>query len=104
MRIGFLGLGNMGRAMASNLIRAGHEVVVYNRSRNSAEALASEGARIAEDPAEAAGQEIVITMLANDDAVESVVLGAQGVLEGMPRDGLHVSMSTISPALSQRLS
>jgi 3-hydroxyisobutyrate dehydrogenase-like beta-hydroxyacid dehydrogenase len=104
VRIGFLGLGNMGRAMASNLIRAGHEVIVYNRTRNTAEALAAEGARIADAPAKAAGQEIVITMLANDDAVESVVLGAQGVLEGMPRDGLHVSMSTISPALSQRLS
>jgi 3-hydroxyisobutyrate dehydrogenase-like beta-hydroxyacid dehydrogenase len=104
MRIGFLGLGNMGRAMASNLIRAGHEVIVYNRTRNTAEALAAEGARIADAPAKAAGQEIVITMLANDDAVESVVLGAQGVIDGMQRDGLHVSMSTISPALSQRLS
>jgi 3-hydroxyisobutyrate dehydrogenase-like beta-hydroxyacid dehydrogenase len=104
MRIGFLGLGNMGRAMAGNLIRAGHEVLVYNRTRNTAEAVAAEGARIADDPAKAAGQEIVITMLANDDAVESVVFGARGVLDGMQRDGLHVSMSTISPALSQRLS
>jgi 3-hydroxyisobutyrate dehydrogenase-like beta-hydroxyacid dehydrogenase len=104
MRIGFLGLGNMGRAMASNLIRAGHELVVYNRSRSAAEALAMEGARIADDPTKAAGQEIVITMLANDNAVESVVLDAHGVLDGMQRDGLHVSMSTISPALSQRLS
>jgi 3-hydroxyisobutyrate dehydrogenase-like beta-hydroxyacid dehydrogenase len=103
MRIGFLGLGNMGRAMASNLIRAGHELTVYNRSRNSAEALASEGARIADTPANAASQEIVITMLANDDAVESVVLGAHGVLDGMQLDGLHVSMSTISPGLSRRL-
>jgi 3-hydroxyisobutyrate dehydrogenase-like beta-hydroxyacid dehydrogenase len=103
MRIGFLGLGNMGSAMASNLIRAGHELIVYNRSRNSAEALAREGARIADTPAEAAGQEIVITMLANDDAVESVVLGAHGVLDGMQLDGLHLSMSTISPGLSRRL-
>jgi 3-hydroxyisobutyrate dehydrogenase-like beta-hydroxyacid dehydrogenase len=104
MRIGFLGLGNMGRAMASNLVRAGHELVVHNRSRNAAEALAAQGARIADHPADAAGQEIVITMLADDHAVESVVLGAHGVLDGMQRDGLHVSMSTISPALSQRLS
>jgi 3-hydroxyisobutyrate dehydrogenase-like beta-hydroxyacid dehydrogenase len=104
MRIGFLGLGNMGREMASNLIRAGHDLIVYNRSRNTAEALAAAGARIADSPAKAAGQEIVITMLADDNAVESVVLGAHGVLEGMQRDGLHVSMSTISPALSQRLS
>ncbi len=104
MRIGFLGLGNMGRAMASNLIRAGHEVTVYNRSRNAAEALAEEGARIADHPAEAAGQEIVITMLADDHAVESVVLGAHGVLDGLQRNCLHISMSTISPDLSQRLS
>jgi 3-hydroxyisobutyrate dehydrogenase-like beta-hydroxyacid dehydrogenase len=103
MRIGFLGLGNMGRAMARNLIRAGHELIVYNRSRNPAEALAGEGARIADTPAKAAGQEIVITMLANDNAVESVVLSANGVLDGMHRDGVHISMSTISPALSQRL-
>jgi 3-hydroxyisobutyrate dehydrogenase-like beta-hydroxyacid dehydrogenase len=103
MRIGFLGLGNMGRAMAGNLIRAGHELVVYNRTRNAAEPLAKEGAKVADSPAKAAGQEIVITMLANDAAVESVVFGAHGVLEGMQRDGLHISMSTISPALSQRL-
>ncbi len=104
MRIGFLGLGNMGRAMAANLIRAGHELVVYNRSRNVAEALAAQGAQVADYPAEAARQEIVITMLAEDSAVESVVFGAHGVLEGMQGDDLHISMSTISPALSQRLS
>lgn len=104
MRIGFLGLGNMGRAMASNLIRAGHELVVYNRSRGAAESLAKDGARIADEPAKAAGQEIVLTMLADDTAVESVVFGAHGVLEGMQRGGLHLSMSTISPGLSQRLS
>jgi len=103
MRIGFLGLGNMGSAMASNLIRAGHDLVVYNRSRKAAEALAAEGAQVADDPANAAVQEIVITMLANNDAAESVVFGAHGVLDGMQRDGLHVSMSTISPALSRRL-
>jgi 3-hydroxyisobutyrate dehydrogenase-like beta-hydroxyacid dehydrogenase len=103
MRIGFLGIGNMGRAMASNLLRAGHEVTVYNRSRSAAEALAAEGASVADYPAGAAGQQIVITMLANDQAVESVVLGQRGALEGMQSDGLHVSMSTISPALSQRL-
>ncbi len=103
MRIGFLGLGNMGRAMAGNLIRAGHEMVVYNRSRNAADALAKEGAHVADTPAQAAGQEVVITMLADDHAVESVVLGLHGVLEGMQRGGLHISMSTISPDLSRRL-
>jgi 3-hydroxyisobutyrate dehydrogenase-like beta-hydroxyacid dehydrogenase len=103
MRIGFIGLGNMGRAMARNLLHAGHELTVYNRSRKAADDLADEGARVAESPAQAAGQEIVITMLADDHAVESVVFGPHGVLEGM-RDGVHISMSTISPDLSRRLS
>jgi 3-hydroxyisobutyrate dehydrogenase-like beta-hydroxyacid dehydrogenase len=104
MRIGFLGLGNMGRAMARNLIAAGHEVAVYNRSRNAADALAGQGAVVAEYPAKAAaGREIVITMLADDEAVESVVLGPRGMIEGLPPRGLHISMSTISPGLSSRL-
>jgi 3-hydroxyisobutyrate dehydrogenase-like beta-hydroxyacid dehydrogenase len=104
MRIGFLGLGNMGEPMARNLLRAGHELTVYNRSRNATGALAGEGAQVADEPAKAAGQEIIITMLANDEAVQSVVMGAHGVMEGMQPGALHISMSTISPALSQRLS
>jgi 3-hydroxyisobutyrate dehydrogenase-like beta-hydroxyacid dehydrogenase len=104
MEIGFVGLGNMGRAMARNLMRAGHEVMVYNRSRNTADAMGKEGALVAEHPAIAAHREIVITMLADDSAAESMVLGAQGVAEGMQPGSLHISMSTISPDLSQRLS
>jgi 3-hydroxyisobutyrate dehydrogenase-like beta-hydroxyacid dehydrogenase len=103
MRIGFLGIGNMGGAMARNLIRAHHEVTVYNRSREAAEALGKEGAKVADTPAEAGGQEIVISMLANDSAVEAVVLGPGGALEGMQRGALHISMSTISPYLSRRM-
>src|SRR5437899_341837 len=103
MRIGFIGLGNMGEPMARNLIRAGHQLVVYNRSRERAQALAKEGAAVADTPAMAAKQEIVITMLADDKAVESVVFGPHGIIEGMGPGGLHISMSTISPALSQRL-
>src|SRR6266404_48467 len=102
MRVGFIGLGNMGQPMARNLIRAGHQVVVYNRSRERAEALAKEGATIAENPAMAARQEIVITMLADDNAVASVVFGPNGVMEAIEPGGIHISMSTISPALSQR--
>jgi 3-hydroxyisobutyrate dehydrogenase-like beta-hydroxyacid dehydrogenase len=90
--------------MALNLIRGGHQVVVYNRSRAAAESVNAEGARIADKPANAAGEEIVITMLADDHAVESVVFGKQGLLEAMPPGGLHISMSTISPDLSRRLS
>jgi len=104
MRIGFIGLGNMGQPMARNLLRAGHQLFVYNRSRERAQALANEGAAVADTPATAAKQEFVITMLADDKAVESVAFGQQGILEGMEPGGLHISMSTISPALSQRLS
>ncbi len=103
MRVGFVGLGNMGRPMARNLIRSGHRVSVYNRGRNASEAFAAEGATVADSAAEAARSEIVITMLADDNAVESLALGHLGVAEGLPPGGLHVSMSTISPALSRRL-
>jgi 3-hydroxyisobutyrate dehydrogenase-like beta-hydroxyacid dehydrogenase len=104
MRIGFLGMGNMGAAMARNLQRAGHQVMVWNRTRSAAEPLAGEGASIVDHPAEAGGQEVIITMLANDGAVESVMLGEHGALGAMQPNSLHISMSTISPALSQRLS
>ena len=69
MRIGFVGLGNMGAAMAANLIKAGHEVTVYNRSRPKVDALVSEGARPADSVADACRGDVVFTMLANDDAV-----------------------------------
>ncbi len=104
MRIGFLGLGSMGKGMTRNLIRAGHQVVVFNRTRKAAEELETEGATVADHPAEAAaGREIVITMLADDPAVESVVFGPRGVMEGLPAESVHISMSTISPDLSTRL-
>jgi 3-hydroxyisobutyrate dehydrogenase-like beta-hydroxyacid dehydrogenase len=104
MRIAFLGLGNMGTGMARNLLRAGHELVVYNRTRGAAETLAKEGARIAESPAEAAAnREVAITMLSDDAAVESVVLGEHGVIQGLPSGSIHISSSTISPDLSERL-
>jgi 3-hydroxyisobutyrate dehydrogenase-like beta-hydroxyacid dehydrogenase len=104
MRIAFIGIGNMGENMARNLARAGHSLMVYNRTRNRAEHLAKEGAAIADSPANAAANaEIAITMLADDAAVESVVLGDGGLVHSLPKGGLHISMSTISPALSQRL-
>ena len=103
MRIGFIGLGNMGSAMAANLIKAGHEVTVYNRSRGKVEALAAEGARPADSVAGACGGDVVITMLANDDAVEGIVFGDGGILASLARGATHVSSSTISVALSERL-
>jgi 3-hydroxyisobutyrate dehydrogenase-like beta-hydroxyacid dehydrogenase len=103
MRIGFVGLGKMGEGMAGNLIAAGHDVIVYNRTRQKAEPLAKRGATIAGRPAGLAEAEAVITMLADDQAVEAVVFGKDGLLGAMPAGRTHVSMSTISVALSERL-
>ena len=104
MKIGFIGLGNMGSGMARNLIGAGHTLSVYNRTRSRAEPLAALGASIAETASEAAtGVEVLITMLADDRAVEEIVFGPGSVLHSLPVDAIHVSMSTISVSLSQRL-
>jgi 3-hydroxyisobutyrate dehydrogenase-like beta-hydroxyacid dehydrogenase len=104
MRIGFIGLGHMGDGMARRLIAASNELTVYNRTRSRAEALRPLGAQVANEPGDAAAQaEVVITMLADDHAVEETVFSAGGVLERMPSDAVHVSMSTISVAMSHRL-
>ena len=104
MKVGFIGLGNMGAPMAANLLRAGHALVVYNRTPDRAEPLAGQGARVARSPREAAaGAEVLVTMLADDAAIEAVMFGEDGALEGLPRGAIHVSMSTISPDLSRRL-
>ena len=104
MRIAFLGLGNMGAPMAQNLLRAGHEVSVWNRTAAKAEALEATGAKAAHTPAEAGrAAEIALSMLADDDAVRAAVLHAGGLAEGLPHGALHVSMSTISVAFSREL-
>jgi 3-hydroxyisobutyrate dehydrogenase-like beta-hydroxyacid dehydrogenase len=102
MRVAFLGLGNMGRGMVRNLLKAGHEVVVYNRTRARADELAREGAMVAEHPA-AIQSDVALTMVADDAALEQIVFGPQGLIAGLPKGGIHVSMSTISAALSKRL-
>ncbi|SCB12103.1 NAD(P)-dependent oxidoreductase [Rhizobium hainanense] len=103
MKVGFIGLGQMGSAMAVNLIKAGHEVTVYNRSRDKVEALAGEGAKVAATVAEACGGEAVFTMLAHDDALSAVVHGDGGVLASLGKGAVHISASTISVAMSERL-
>jgi 3-hydroxyisobutyrate dehydrogenase-like beta-hydroxyacid dehydrogenase len=103
MDIGFIGLGSMGSAIAANLVRAGHKVVVWNRTPQKAQPLVEAGATLAQRPAEAARAGVVITMLSDDAAVESVVHGPDGVLAGLPQGGLHISMSTISVELADRL-
>ena len=103
MRIGFVGLGNMGAAMAANLIKAGHEVTVYNRSRPKVDALVSEGAHPADSVADACRGDVVFTMLANDDAVAGVTFGDDGIVASLAGAAIHVSASTISVALAERL-
>jgi 3-hydroxyisobutyrate dehydrogenase-like beta-hydroxyacid dehydrogenase len=103
MQVGFIGLGSMGSGMAANLLKAGHALTVYNRTPAKAEALVAEGATLAKTPREAARGDVVITMLADDAAVEDVVFGADGILAGLKSLSIHVSMSTISVALAERL-
>jgi 3-hydroxyisobutyrate dehydrogenase-like beta-hydroxyacid dehydrogenase len=104
MKVGFIGLGNMGSAIARNLIKAGHTLSVYNRTRSRAESFASQGAAVAETPGEAAADaEVLITMLADDAAVEGVILAPGNAIQNLPAGGVHISMSTISVGLSLRL-
>src|SRR6266852_2445032 len=90
MNVGFIGLGRMGSGMATNLLRAGHRVTVYNRTPEKAETLSAQGATVATRVAGACRGDAVITMLANDAAVESVVLGRDGVVASVPAGALHV--------------
>jgi 3-hydroxyisobutyrate dehydrogenase-like beta-hydroxyacid dehydrogenase len=104
MKIGFLGLGKMGTPMALRLIAAGHELRVWNRTEGKTEPLLREGAIAAATPAEAElGADAVITMLFDDAANEEVVFGANGLMDAMSPGTLHISSSTISVALSERL-
>jgi 3-hydroxyisobutyrate dehydrogenase-like beta-hydroxyacid dehydrogenase len=103
MDVGCIGLGRMGAGMAANLLKAGHRVTVFNRTPAKAEVLVAQGATAAVSIAEACQGDAVVTMLANDDAVEDVVLGRDGVIANLAPGALHVSSSTISVELSQRL-
>jgi 3-hydroxyisobutyrate dehydrogenase-like beta-hydroxyacid dehydrogenase len=103
MKVGFIGLGHMGAGMAANLLRTGHDVTVYNRTRTKIEALVAQGAKAAASVSDACSGDAVITMLANDDAVESVVFSDRGIIGSLPAAAIHVSSSTISVALSGRL-
>jgi 3-hydroxyisobutyrate dehydrogenase-like beta-hydroxyacid dehydrogenase len=122
MEIGFIGLGSMGLAIASNLRKAGHNLIVYNRSREKAEAFAKKGGRVAESPERAVQADVVFSMLADDHAVESVFLTpyasarkseskveigdaheSKNLIDNQAPHTVHVSLSTISVALAQRL-
>jgi 2-hydroxy-3-oxopropionate reductase len=101
--VGFIGLGIMGKPMAENLIEAGYDLVAYNRTREKAEEL--DGATVADTPREVAEQSnIIITMLPDSPQVEEVLVGEDGVLEGVEDGDLIVDMSTISPIVTEELS
>ena len=101
MNIGFLGLGNMGEPIAANLVAAGHTVKVWNRTAAKAEPLVKKGAKLAKDVADASRGEIVVTMVADDHAVEQLL--ESGLLDSLPVGALHISLSTISVAMAERL-
>lgn len=103
MKVGFIGLGNMGSGMAANLVKAGHEVTVYNRTPAKMGPLVEQGAQAAAEVADACQGDAVITMLANDGVLESVAFGGKGVIASLGQGASHISMSTISVALSERL-
>ncbi|HXH49416.1 MAG TPA: NAD(P)-dependent oxidoreductase [Terriglobia bacterium] len=102
MKAGFIGLGNMGLPMARNLLKAGHEITVYNRSRERAESLLAEGAAIADQASDACASDVMITMLADDRALRAVVLDGQ-LIPRLSPGAVHISMSTISVELAQEL-
>jgi 3-hydroxyisobutyrate dehydrogenase-like beta-hydroxyacid dehydrogenase len=103
MKVGFIGLGRMGASMAANLLKAGHQVTVYNRSPEKAQALAALGAQVGIRVSDACRGEAIITMLSNDDAVQNVVFDEGGILASAATGAVHISMSTIGVGLSARL-
>ena len=101
--ISYLGLGTMGSGMASNLLKAGYKLTVWNRSAEKCEPFARKGARVAETPADAVRDvDLVAYCLSNDQAVEEVVFGAKGILSGIKAGQIAIDMSTVLPATSLR--
>ena len=102
--IAFIGLGSMGAPMAGNLLASGVPLTVFNRSKARAQPLTAAGAKLADTPAATvASGGVVVTMVANDAALEEVALGHDGFVDRLGKDGLHISMSTVSPETSRRL-
>src|SRR5438094_4388759 len=101
--ISYLGLGTMGSGMATNLLKAGYDLTVWNRSAAKCEPFARKGARVADTPADAARDvDLVMYSLSNDQAVEEVVFGAKGILSGINEGQIAMDMSTVLPATSLR--
>ncbi|MDE2252963.1 MAG: NAD(P)-dependent oxidoreductase [Betaproteobacteria bacterium] len=102
--VAFVGLGAMGAPMAHNVLRSGVALTVYNRSKSPAQSLVAAGAKLADTPAMAVSPGgVVVTMLANDAALEAMTVGSDGFMDRLGSGGLHISMSTVSPETSRRL-
>src|SRR5437899_4735596 len=103
MKVGFIGLGKMGFPMAANLLAAGHRVTVYNRTKSRADELAARGAFVAGTPETCAGISVVSTMLSDDNALEELLFSKNKLLDALSSGAVHLCMSTISVALSEKL-
>jgi 3-hydroxyisobutyrate dehydrogenase len=102
MKVGYIGLGNMGAPMARNILKAGHELSVYNRTRTRAEELGANGARVAQSPREAAdGAEVTCICVSTPDVVREVVLAEDGALAGAVKDAVIIDFSTVDPETSR---
>jgi 3-hydroxyisobutyrate dehydrogenase-like beta-hydroxyacid dehydrogenase len=102
MKIGFLGLGNMGQAVAANLLKGGHELLVWNRSPDASQALVAQGATAVSEPAQAFAAEVVFSMLADDNALRAVLLDS-GLLKQLKGPLIHVNMATIAVTFAVEL-
>lgn len=104
MKVALIGLGNMGLPIAENILKSGHKLVIYNRTASKLQSLVEKGAEMAVSPADAAQKAtIVFTILSDDKAAEAVVYGEKGIISGLPKDGIHVSVSTLSVVLAKKL-
>jgi 2-hydroxy-3-oxopropionate reductase len=103
-RIGFIGLGLMGRPMAANLLKAGHSLTIWNRTASRAEELVKAGARLAKSPKEAAeASEVLITIVSDPPALEAVLWGDSGALAGLKKGSIYMDSSTVSPMLAKKI-
>ena len=103
-QIGFIGLGNMGQPMVKNLIKAGYKVKVYNRTPNKASEVVAAGAEQVNRPCDVVTQDgIVVTMVSNDQALEELIFGSDGIGETLGENGIHLSMSTVAPETSRKI-
>ena len=104
MKVAFIGMGTMGAPMALNILKAGHDVTVHNRTREREEPVAQAGAHRATSPAQASKDaEIIITCVSDTPDVEAIILGEEGVIHGAPAGSIVIDMSTISPIATQRI-